>query len=130
MTNNLSADDQPQRGATKADGVAQPCTVVLFGASGDLTQRMIMPSIFRLARRGLLSPQFRVIGYARSKLTDDEFRERMRQAVMRDARAGDEQAWPAFAAQLSYLSAAYDGDDVHGYAELARKFEQAEREAG
>lgn len=46
----------------------------MFGASGDLTQRMVMLAIFRLARRGLLSSQFRVIGYARTKMTDDEFR--------------------------------------------------------
>ena len=66
----------------------ESCTLVLFGASGDLTQRMIMPAIFRLARRGLLSPEFRLIGYARSEMTDDEFRARMRKAVMREARSG------------------------------------------
>ena len=98
------------QGGAPADGVAEPCTLVLFGASGDLTQRMVMPAIFRLARRGLLSPEFRLIGYARSKMTDDEFRERMRKAVMREAGAGDEQAWPEFAAHLSYVSAEYDGD--------------------
>ncbi len=129
--NPILTDERAQAvTAAEADRAMEPCTLVLFGASGDLTQRMIMPAIFRLAQRGLLSPQFRLIGYARSKLTDDEFRERMRAAVMRDARAGDEQAWPTFAAHLSYLSAAYDGDDVQGYAQLARKFEQGERETG
>lgn len=58
--------------------VPEPFTLVLFGASGDLAQRMIMPAIFRLARRGLLSPEFCLVGYARSKMTDDEFRARMR----------------------------------------------------
>ena len=130
MTNKKINAERVQAGAAGANRVAEPCTLVLFGASGDLTQRMVMPAIFRLARRGLLSPEFRLIGYARSKLTDAEFRERMREAVMRDAKAGDELAWPAFAAHLSYVAAAYDGDDLQGYAELKRKFEQGEFETG
>ena len=101
----------------------EPCTIVLFGASGDLTQRMVMPAIFRLVRRGLLSPECRVIGVARSGMTDDEFRERMHVAVLREPRAGDDEAWGAFASRLSYIAAEYDGA-VSGYAELARRLEQ------
>lgn len=67
-----------------------PCTLVLFGASGDLTQRMVMPAIVRLMQRGLLSRVCRVIGYARSPMTDEEFRARMRDAVLREAGGGDE----------------------------------------
>ena len=105
------------------EALAEPCTIVLFGASGDLTQRMVMPAIFRLMRRGLLSPECRVIGVARSRMTDDEFRERMHVAVLRAPRPGDEEAWGAFAARLSYITAQYDGA-VSGYAELARRLEQ------
>ena len=112
------------------DGVMESCTLILFGASGDLTQRMVMPAIFRLARRGFLSPEFRVIGYARSEMTDDEFRAKMRKAVMREASAGDEAAWSDFAARLSYIAAEYDGNDLRGYAELARRFQQSDRGTG
>jgi glucose-6-phosphate 1-dehydrogenase len=91
---------------------------------------MVMPAIFRLARRGLLSPEFHLIGYARSKMTDDEFRARMRKAVIREAGAADEQAWTDFAARLSYLPAEYDGDDLQGYAELARRFEMLDGGTG
>lgn len=101
--------------------MVDPCTLVLFGASGDLTQRMVMPAIVRLMRRGLLSPECRVIGYARSPMTDDEFRARMRTAVLREAGAGDEAAWTAFARRVSYIAAEYAGDDVQGYVELARR---------
>ena len=100
----------------------EPCTIVIFGASGDLTKRMVMPAIFRLARRGLLSPEFRLIGYARTKLTDDEFRALMRTAVQRDPQEGDEAAWSDFASRLSYITAEYDDDTHEGYAELARRF--------
>ena len=84
MTNNSGGSGRKPDARAQADRVMEPCTLVLFGASGDLTQRMIMPAIFRLARRGLLSSEFRLIGYARSEMTDDEFRARMRKAVMRD----------------------------------------------
>ena len=130
MTNNVMTDDRTQVAAAKADLVMEPCTLVLFGASGDLAQRMVVPAIFRLARRGLLSPEFRLIGYARSKMTDDEFRQRMRKAVRRETGAGDEQPWTEFAARLSYLPAEYDGDDLQGYAELARRFALLDRGTG
>jgi len=110
--------------------MVDPCTLVLFGASGDLTQRMVMPAIVRLMRRGLLSPACRVIGYARSPMTDDEFRARMRTAVRREAGADDEAAWTAVASRLSYLSAEYAGDDVQGYAELARRLTAFDRDGG
>lgn len=127
MTNHVMTDDRAQVAAAKSDRVMEPCALVLFGASGDLAQRMVMPAIFRLARRGLLSPEFRLIGYARSKMTDDEFRARMQTAVMREAGGGDEQAWTDFAARLSYIPAQYDGDDLQGYAQLGRKFEELDR---
>jgi glucose-6-phosphate 1-dehydrogenase len=130
MTNNVMTDDRAQVAAAKTDRVMEPCALVLFGASGDLAQRMVMPAIFRLARRGLLSPEFRLIGYARSKMTDDEFRARMQTAVMREAGGGDEQAWTDFAARLSYIPAQYDGDDLQGYAQLGRKFEELDRATG
>ncbi len=127
---NRKADGRAPEARAQEDRVMEPSTLVLFGASGDLTQRMVMPAIFRLAQRGLLSPEFRLIGYARSQMTDDEFRARMRESVMRDARAGDEAAWTDFAACLSYIPAEYDGDDLRGYAELARRFEKLDRGAG
>ena len=102
----------------------ESCTIVLFGASGDLTQRMVMPAIFRLSRRGLLPAEFRLIGYARTRMTDDEFRLLMRTAVMREPRAGDEAAWADFAARLSYVAAEYDDKGLEGYATLARRFEE------
>lgn len=110
--------------------MVDPCTLVLFGASGDLTQRMVMPAIFNLVRRGLLSPACRVIGYARSPMTDEEFRARMRTAVLQEAGAGDEASWTAFAARVSYIAAEYDGDDVQGYAEVARRVTAFDRDGG
>ncbi len=110
--------------------MVEPCTLVLFGASGDLTERMVMPAIFGLMRRGLLSPECRVIGYARSSMSDDEFRERMRTAVLREAGAGDEAAWTEFEERVSYIAAEYDSEDAQGYAELARRLASFDAGAG
>lgn len=107
-----------------------PCTLVLFGASGDLTQRMVMPAIFRLLRRGLLSPLCRVIGYSRTPLTDEEFRARMQTAVLREAGASDEAFWTEFAPHVSYITGEYAGDDGRGYTELARRLAAFDRGDG
>ncbi len=130
MLQPMSATERPvnhTEGANPASGggaATEPCTLVLFGASGDLTQRMVIPAIFRLARRGLLSPEFRLIGYARTTMTDTDFRAKMRTAVLREPRPGDEAAWPEFAARLSYIVGEYDDDKLNGYAELARRLEE------
>ncbi len=130
MTNKMTSEQQTQGTPAKAERVAEPFTMVLFGASGDLTQRMVMPAIFHLAQRGLLSPNFRLIGYARTRMTDDEFRALMRKSVMREDEAGKKTAWTDFAACLSYITAEYDGDDLQGYAQLESKFKQLDRGTG
>ena len=58
-----------------------PCILVIFGASGDLTQRKLFPALYSLAFRRLLFECFAVVGVARSEESDDEFRERMKEAV-------------------------------------------------
>ena len=108
----------------------ESCTIVLFGASGDLTQRMVMPAIFRLARRGLLSPEFRLIGYARTKMTDDEFRARMRKAVMREPGRGRRGGVDRFRGPPVLHPGRIRRRRLAGYAELARRFEQLDRGTG
>src|SRR3954466_16215247 len=91
-----------------------PCSMVLMGASGDLSRRMVVPALFRLSRRGILPPGFRLIGSARDKWTEEEFRERMREGVLANAHPGDEEAWPAFAAEMTYVPPDVNGDDARG----------------
>jgi glucose-6-phosphate 1-dehydrogenase len=63
-----------------------PCILVIFGASGDLTSKKLMPALYALAVRDLLPEKFGIVGAARSEETDDEFRERMKDAVKEHAR--------------------------------------------
>ena len=57
----------------------EPCIVVIYGASGDLAQRKLMPALYALAVRRLLPERFAIVGAARSEETDDVFRERMKE---------------------------------------------------
>src|SRR5215213_6561371 len=89
--------DNPLAEAT-VERVAPPAVLVVFGASGDLTSRKLMPAVENLALRRLLPPGFSVVGVARTEMKDDEFRERMRAAV-EEAGGGGEEAkhvWEAF----------------------------------
>ncbi|HEV2643516.1 MAG TPA: hypothetical protein VGT98_12450, partial [Candidatus Elarobacter sp.] len=63
--------------ATRAD----PCTLVIFGAGGDLTRRKLLPAVYELAHQRLLSDDFALIGLVRDQTTDDEFRSQMREAI-------------------------------------------------
>jgi glucose-6-phosphate 1-dehydrogenase len=102
--------------------------IVLFGATGDLARRSLLPGLFHLAAAGLLPDRYRIIGSAppSSALTDDEFRERARQAVEQFGNtkpAGD--AWDAFARSLRFASAAPGQTEA-----LADAVRQAEQEIG
>jgi glucose-6-phosphate 1-dehydrogenase len=77
--------------------------LVIFGASGDLTARKLLPALGRLAADGALAPQVSLVGVARTALTDDEFRSRCRQAVQASGRAVDE-----LIAGARYVAGSYD----------------------
>jgi glucose-6-phosphate 1-dehydrogenase len=81
-----------------------PQEIVIFGASGDLTKRKLLPAFFHLFAEGLLPDRFFIVGYARSEMTDQEFAETARDAVRRFGHVDPSgAAWDAFAARLSYL---------------------------
>ena len=107
-----------------AEGLAlrrtpDPCALVIFGASGDLTHKKIMPALYALAARRLLPPRFAIVGVARTDGDDDSFRQDMQDAVKQHARDPFKQdVWDELAAQLHYVSTDFadsSGEDkVHG----------------
>ncbi len=82
-----------------------PCVLVIFGASGDLTRRKLIPSLYALDLRGQLPEQFRVLGTSRSEMSDDAFRDRLREAAVEYASGFDSAAWDRFARRLFYQRA-------------------------
>jgi glucose-6-phosphate 1-dehydrogenase len=82
-----------------------PCLLVIFGASGDLTSKKLIPALYSLAYRRLLPEKFGIVGAARSEETDDAFRERMRQAVADHARDPfKEDVWDELAKGMRYVT--------------------------
>src|SRR5438067_1339053 len=92
---------QPQQGA---EHPGEPCLLVLFGASGDLTKRLLMPALYNLACDGLLPQQFALIGLAKDELSTEEFRARMSADIKQfTTRATfDQRVWDEFVRRLHY----------------------------
>jgi glucose-6-phosphate 1-dehydrogenase len=100
--------------------VPDPCVVVIFGASGDLTHRKLMPALFSLACEELLPEEFAVVGVARSELDNESFRQKVKEGIEQHSRLKPDecQPWPNFAASLFYHRASYD--DPAGYEALGK----------
>ena len=109
---------------------AAPAAVVIFGASGDLTRRKLVPALHSVACGGLLHPNTRVVGVARSELSDEAFRDRLFEGVTDYARLqpGVCELWPRFAGRHSYLAGGYDDPDT--YLRLADRLRQLDVEVG
>jgi glucose-6-phosphate 1-dehydrogenase len=84
---------------------AGSCLLVIFGGTGDLTRRKLIPALYDLACIGCTNPTFDVLGVGRTQLTDDQFRDRMHEgaANSKDARNYSESGWSEFARRLHYL---------------------------
>ena len=95
-----------------------PCALVIFGASGDLTHKKLMPALYALAMRRLLPPRFAIVGVARTDEDDDGFRNDMKEAVQKHARDEFRQdVWDELAANMHYV--ATDFADEGGEKKLA-----------
>src|SRR5690348_12891933 len=80
----------PLRAGLRLQRTAPPCTLVIFGASGDLTKRKLMPAIYALARMQRLAPTFHVIGVSNSDWDDDTFRQHIRESIQEFATPDDQ----------------------------------------
>jgi glucose-6-phosphate 1-dehydrogenase len=93
--------------------------LLLFGATGDLAQRMLLPSLFALDADGLLAPDLKVIGTARSDMSDSEYRNFARAALEKYLPADRRGRMAEFINRLSYQT--LDATTLGGYADLAKK---------
>jgi glucose-6-phosphate 1-dehydrogenase len=115
----------PLRVGLRAGGATVPAVFIIFGATGDLAHRKLLPAIYNLGKRGLLPNRFAVVGYARREMTNEAFREAARQSVERFSRTSiDEQYWEAFAGCLHYQSGGFD--DVDDFRALAERLERVD----
>jgi glucose-6-phosphate 1-dehydrogenase len=107
--------------------VSSPAMMVIFGASGDLANRKLLPAIYKLSQQRLLPPNFVILGYARSPLSDDEFRLRARTSMVGNSEVEfQSSAWDAFAPRLFYISGEYDDDE--GFKQLQERIGMLEEQ--
>jgi glucose-6-phosphate 1-dehydrogenase len=107
----------------------EPCALTIFGASGDLTRRKLMPALYSLAYRDLLPENFAVVGVARSEESDDDFRRRMREAVEEFARDPvRDDVWEQLASGMRYVTT--DFSEEHGFDQLAQVLNELDTQRG
>lgn len=81
-----------------------PHTIVIFGASGDLTSRKLVPALYNLMRTGALPEQTRIVGFSRTPMSDDDWRASLRDTTAKHCDCGplDDESWGRFAATIHY----------------------------
>lgn len=116
---------------------APPCTLVIFGASGDLTKRLLMPALYNLAREKALDPEFRIIGVDHVERSEDDFRSYLTDSMHALVKEGggefeatelDAGAWNWIASRLGYLTG--DFNDAETYRRLGDRLDQRAGQAG
>jgi glucose-6-phosphate 1-dehydrogenase len=114
----------------KQTRIVEPCTLVIFGATGDLTSRKIIPALYNLLRDGQLPPQFACVGFARRTKTNDQFRDEMKDAVSKFSRTKplEDSLWDHFKDHLYYHISEFHDDA--GYASLKQTLSDFDAKLG
>ncbi len=120
----------PLREGLRMRRAPQPCAMVIFGASGDLTERKLVPALYYLARERLLPAGFSVVGCSKTPYTDEQFREKMRQGIMKFLQlpGGKDPFLESFCNGIFYLADNFG--DAPAYVRLGAALEKLDRERG
>jgi len=123
------AEQNPLRAGLMLERVPDPCQIVVFGATGDLTARKILPAIYNLRRAGLLPPETTVVGFSRRPLSDDDFRNLAREALNSHSRVPVEDAlWEDFAEGIFYHAGQFG--ERKDFRDLAERMEEIDAARG
>jgi len=127
------AADQPEpnplREGLSTRAVPQPCSIVIFGATGDLTHRKLMPALYNLAADGDLPPAVAIIGFARREKNDEQFRAELEEATRKFSRqAVRDEIWKTFAQSIFYHQSEFG--DAAGYTALGKRLDKIDKERG
>src|SRR5881296_3939147 len=127
------AADQPEpnplREGLSTRAVPQPCTIVIFGATGDLTNRKLIPALYNLAADGDLPPAVAIVGFARREKSDEQFRRDLEEATRKFSRQGvRDEIWKTFAQSLFYHQSEFGAEA--GYKSLVERLEKTDNERG
>lgn len=120
----------PLREGLRLERIPDPCTMVIIGATGDLTERKLAPALYNLMLGGFLPSEFTVVGFARRDLSDDAFREHLHAAVEGYSRNRPVKPsiWASFARSVEYHRGEFH--DPAAFAELAKRLARIDRDRG
>ena len=120
----------PLREGLRLERMAEPCTMVILGATGDLSERKLAPALYNCLLGGFLPPEFTVVGFARRDLSDKAFRDHLLEGINKFSRnrPAKPAIWESFASGMEYHRG--DFDDPGAYVELARRLERIDRDRG
>ncbi|MBS2027900.1 MAG: glucose-6-phosphate dehydrogenase [Deltaproteobacteria bacterium] len=126
----IATPENPFRAGLRTERVGEPCAMVIFGASGDLSHRKLLPALYNLGLTGVLPANFAVVGFAKDDFSRDSYRSEMKKAVGEFSRRKplDEEIWSDFAAGLDYVSGNFD--DPAAFQRLKAALERADKERG
>lgn len=106
-----------------------PGTFVIFGASGDLTRRKLVPALYNLTKDGLLDDSFAVVGVAAEKMSDEQFRDHLQETIREHVGSAlNQDAWNWLLQRVSYVSG--DFRDVEAYQRLSERLRETEKQWG
>jgi glucose-6-phosphate 1-dehydrogenase len=107
----------------------EPCSLVIFGATGDLTHRKLVPALYNLAADGNLPPSISVVGFARRDKSDEQFRSELEEAARKFSRQKiNDELWPNFAGSIFYHRSEFD--NLAGYESLAKRLDELDAHRG
>src|ERR1700757_3296222 len=116
------------RSGVSYGGVTEPCAVILFGASGDLAKRKVLPAMYDLAVHNSLGERYAIIGFARTPMSDEGFRSTVGEAAKGISEVGpiDPDEWDNFFSIFFYTAGDYA--DPKAYDVLCKRLEELEKE--
>ena len=128
---NITADSNPLRllSDRRLNRIAGPSGLVIFGVTGDLSRKKLMPAVYDLANRGLLPPGFALVGFARREWEDQDFAKVVYDAVKQYARTPfDEDVWTQLAQGIRFVQGEFD--DTAAFERLKETIEELDRDRG
>jgi glucose-6-phosphate 1-dehydrogenase len=120
----------PLREGLATNRITDPCTIVFFGAAGDLVKRMLMPAMWNLRLEDILPTNYAIVGFSRAPYSNDEFRVQMKDAIDQFSRSGSakDPLWSDFAQRLTYVRG--DFSDNRAFKKLRAQLDENDQKLG
>lgn len=128
MAETVPGDTNPLRANLPRTRVPDPCSIVLFGSTGDLTHRKLAPALYRLAIEGQMPSEFAIVGFARRDWNDEQLRSDLKTALEPQGLPGFNESWDSFAQHILFSPGTFD--DPAAYQGLKATLERADSTLG